>query len=231
MKNLKPASLLILVIFLFSACKRDPVDYRAYNAEHGTHIGGGTGGTGGTTDQVAVYYFKGTLGGKALSWIVNADESSGWVSGSAVAGSRDMGVNIMGLTALLSASEGFKPQLGVEFRTVKYNFDEDKSAVFNSFITTGVWPFATSDDYVVDKKVLIIHYTDANGKGYSSIGAQTAAGPNVSTITKVPPELGRNESLKVKLTFSCTLYPADGTGSPVPLANAEALVRLENLLN
>ncbi|MEP6614094.1 MAG: hypothetical protein ABJA76_19460 [Mucilaginibacter sp.] len=231
MKNLKPASFLILVILLFSACKKDPVDYSAYNAEHGTHIGDGPIGTGGTTDQTAVYYFKGTLGGKALSWIVNADESSGWVSGSALAGSRDMGVNIMGLTALLSASENFKPQLGVEFRTVKYNFDEDKSAVFNSFITTGAWPFATSDDYVVDKKVLIIHYTDATGKVYSSIGAQTAASPNVSTITKVPPELGRNESLKVKLTFSCTLYPADGTGSPVTLTGAEALVRQENLLN
>ena len=92
MKNLRPTCLLVLIIFLVSACKKDPVDYSAYNAEHGTHIGNGSGGTdGGTgTTATAVYYFKGTVAGKALSWSVDAEESQGWSSGSASNRSSDM---------------------------------------------------------------------------------------------------------------------------------------------
>ncbi|WP_295791488.1 hypothetical protein [Mucilaginibacter sp.] len=228
MKNLKPASLLILVIFLFSACKKDAVDYSAYNAEHGTHIGSGTGGTdGGTT--VAVYYFKGTLGGKTLDWIVDAEESKGWSSGSASNRSSDKGVNTGSLTAIIDATQGQNPNIGVEFRTMQYNFDADKPAFLKAFVTTGAWTFDTDNSFTVGTKTISIQYTDAAGSQYSSDGVQTGSA-NIVSADVLAPELGRNDGLKIKVTFSCTLYALDGTSPSIQLTNAEAVMRLEDLL-
>ncbi|MCO5949018.1 hypothetical protein [Mucilaginibacter flavidus] len=228
MKNLKPASLLILVIFLFSACKKDAVDYSAYNAEHGTHIGSGTGGTdSGTT--TAVYYFKGTLGGKTLDWIVDAEESKGWSSGSASNRSSDKGVNTGSLTAIIDATQGQNPNIGVEFRTMQYNFDADKPAFLKAFVATGAWTFDTDNSFTVGTKTISIQYTDAAGNQYSSDGVQTGSA-NVVSADVLAPELGRNDGLKIKVTFSCTLYALDGTSPSIQLTNAEAVMRLEDLL-
>lgn len=229
MKNLKPASLLILVILLFSACKKDPVDYSAYNAEHGTHIGDGPGGTDGGTNTTALYYFKGSLGGKSLNWVVDAEESKGWSSGSASNRSSDMGVNTGSLTAIIDATMGQNPNIGIEFRTMQYNFDTDKPAYLKAFVTAGAWAFDTDNNFTVGTKTISVQYTDAAGNQYSSDGVQTG-NANVVSADVLPAELGRADGLKIKVTFSCTLYALDGISSSIQLTNAEAVVRLEDLL-
>jgi len=228
MKKLSLTSVLLVFIFLFSACKKDAVDYSAYNAAHGTHIGDGSGGTdGGTT--TAVYYFKGTLGGKTLNWIVDADESKGWSSGSGSNRSSDMGVNTGSLTAIIDATQGQNPNIGVEFRTMQYNFDADKPAYLKSFVTNGTWAFDNNDSFTAGTKTITIQYTDASGNQYSSDGVQTTSA-NVVSADVLAPELGRNDGLKIKVTFSCTLYALDGTSPSLQLTNGEAVMRLEDLL-
>lgn len=229
MKKLNLTFLLILAIFLFSACKKDAVDYSAYNAEHGTHIGNGPGGTDGGTTTTAEYYIKGTFGGKALNWIVDANESQGWSSGSASNRSSDKGVNTGSLTAIIDATMGQNPNIGVEFRTMQYNFDADKPAYLKAFVTTGAWTFDNNNSFVVGTKRISIQYADASGKQYSSDGVQTSSA-NVVSADVLPAELGRADGLKIKVTFSCTLYALDGTSASIQLTNAEAVVRLEDLL-
>jgi len=246
-----------LILFLFS-CSKDPADYRAYNATHhhsatdttktgGTHGTGDTTGTG-TTDTTGTaddpgerpddpdhpdepkdYYFEGTLNGKKLTWNVT-DNFSGWVIGSSSTVANNTGDLQGGLGFLISASEGFKPQLGVEFDEVNVRFDADKAAYLKGFITTGTWSLATKDaDLQPGKKAIVIHYADAGGVGYSSVGAQTG-NVKVSSVTYIPPQLGINDAFKIKLTFNCTLYPVSGTGATLVLTDGKAVVRLENSL-
>lgn len=228
MKNLKPAGFLILVILLFSACKKDPVDYRAYNAEHGTHIGDGPGGTDdGTTTNV--YYFKGTIDGKAVNWTVTANEADGWNTGTGQNISGGTGDITGALSASIDATMGGNLSIGAEFRTMHYNDSDDKPAYLKSFITTGSWPFDTDNGFTVGTKTITIQYIDASGNEYSSDGVQTGSA-NVTSVTVVPDDSGLPESLKIKLTFSCTLYPADVTASPIQVTNGEATLRMLDLL-
>jgi hypothetical protein len=225
MKNLKPAGFLILVIVLFSACKRDPVDYSAYNAQHGTHIGDGDGGA----TSTAAYYFKGTIDGKAVNWTVTANESDGWNTGTGQNISGGTGDITGALSASIDATMGGNLSIGAEFRTMHYNDSDDKPAYLKSFITAGSWPFDTDNVFTVGTKTITIQYIDALGNEYSSDGVQTGSA-NVTSVTVVPGDSGLPESLKIKLTFSCTLYPADVTGSPIQLTNGEATLRMLDLL-
>jgi len=229
MKNLKPVSLLILVIFLFSACKKDPVDYRAYNAEHGTHIGDGPGGIDGGTTTSDAYYFKGTIDGKAVNWTVTANEADGWNTGTGSNLSVGTGDNIGGLSASIDATKGGNLSIGAEFRTMNYKDSDDKPAYLKSFITAGSWAFDTDNGFTVGTKTITIQYIDASGNQYSSDGVQTGSA-NVTSVTVVPGDSGLPESLKIKLTFSCTLYPDDVTGTPIQLTNGEATLRMLDLL-
>jgi len=213
-----------------------------------TGTGTGTGGSTGTSDTTGTsdpgdrpddpdhpdeprdYYFKGTLNGKNLAWNVT-DNFTGWAIGSGSTVANDMGDLQGGLSALLSASEGFKPQLGVEFYEINVRFDADKTAYLKGFITTGVWPLATKDaDLQPGKKGIVIRYIDAGGTEYSSLGAQTGGDAKVSSVTYIPTQLGVNDAFKIKLTFNCTLYPVSGTGASLSLANGQAVIRLENSL-
>jgi hypothetical protein len=176
----------------------------------------------------ADYYLKGTLNNQALTWQVT-DGVKDWVVGSYSSISNDKGVLSGYLGGLISASTTFKPQIGVQFRTYHLNYDQDKSAYFNSFLSTGTISFATTDNYTTGTKAFAITYVDAQGKQYSSIGTQTTSASIVS-ISPVAAGFGWKESEKIKVTFSCTLYPTDGTGSALTLTNAEATVRMENML-
>jgi hypothetical protein len=200
---------MIVAAAIFSSCKKD-------------------GGSKSTT-ITAAYYFKGTLNGQALTWQATND-MTGYYTGSAGTLSNDQGVITGGLTALLSASTGLQPQLGIEFRTFQVNTSQDIPAYFNGFVNTGAWAFATTADYPAGVKAIAIYYTDSTGKQYSSIGSQAGNSSNVAAVTPIPAQLGTNESLKIKATFSCTLYPVDGTGSNLSLTGAEATVLLEDLL-
>jgi hypothetical protein len=211
MKTINLTLFFVAIVLIFSACKKSTVSIK-------------------TNTITAEYYLKGTLNGQAVTWQAAIDGSPGYFAGSASVLSRDLGVTTGELTALLSASAGLKPQLGVGFRTFKVNYDQDIPAYFNNFINTGAWAYAANDNHTVGVKALTIYYTDAQGKTYSTIGLQTGSISNVSAVTQVAARLGSNESLKVKLTFSCTLYPTDGTGANLSLTNAEATVLVEDQL-
>jgi hypothetical protein len=212
MKIVKVAVFLVLAFTLFSACKKSPANTK--------------------TDTItAEYYLKGTLNGKAVTWQAAIDGSPGYVTGSSGALSLDQGVTTGELTALLSATTGYQPQLGVGFRTFNVNYNQDIPAYFNSFVNTGAWAYAVNDNHTAGVKAIAIYYTDAQGKTYTSVGAQTGGSANVVAVTPEAARVGSNESLKIKLTFSCTLYPTDGTGATLALTNAEATVLLEDLLH
>lgn len=106
---------------------------------------------------------------------------------------------------------------------------QDKSLYFNSSLKTGSIPYAAVDTMIVNTKALVIKYCDKSKKEYTSIGAQTGSA-NILAVTPVAATFGVNESLKIKITFACKLYPADGTGGTLTLTNAEATVRVEDLL-
>lgn len=221
MKNLYKAVTFLFLLTTINGCKPDPDIYP-------TKIIPIPGYTKPDT-SVAVkgdHYFKGTLNGQALNW-QETDGFDGWVTGSAAALSNDQGEITGSLIALLSDSKEFKPQLGVEIGMFHALPNDDKSVVFNSFVKTGTWNFGTDHD-AAGAKFVSITYVDSQGNLYSSAkGAQTGS-VNIASITSVPAEIGREEGLKIKLTFSCTLYPIEGAGASLTLTNAEATVWLEN---
>lgn len=181
------------------------------------------------TPITAEYYFKGTLNNKTLLWQVTT-AGNDWTAGSAAAVSNDQG-NITGsLTGYIGDVNTQTPQIGVEFRTYQYIFGTDKPAYFNGFVTSGTWLLATEQTTPPEQKYVVITYTDSSGKAYTSVGTQTGNSVSIVSVTQVPASLGTAEGLKIKLKFNCSLYPVDGTGSPVPLKNAEATIFLEDLL-
>jgi hypothetical protein len=204
----------VIAVLFFTSCKKSNTSPKSVS-----------------TTITAAYYFKGTLNGHALTWQAALDGSPGYYTGSSSNTSLYQGINTGGLTALLSAATGLTPQLGVEFRTFRADLSQDVPAYFNSFVNIGAWVYAASSSFTAGTKAIAIYYTDATGKQYSSIGAQAASSANVLAVTPVPAQLGIHESLKIKLTFSCTLYPTDGTGSNLSLTSAEATVMLEDLLH
>jgi hypothetical protein len=185
-----------------------------------------------TTPIIGEYYFKGTLNDQALSW-QGTDDFSGYVTGVGSIFTTDQkGNRTGGLTALFSAhNTTFQPQLGVEFRTYYYNYDaKDIPSYFAGFLAVGSIPLLITNTYAVNTKTLVINYTDAQGKTYNSIGAQSVTNANIVSIASVPAQFGRSESLKIKLTFSCKLYPSFTGGSTLNLTDAEATIRLEDFL-
>jgi hypothetical protein len=221
MKAASTATILLLTISIFSACKNDPVDYSVKNTA------GTTGGT--TTTVTSDLYFKGSLNGTAFNWAVT-DGLTGWVTGSASALSTDKGDVTGSLIALISASTTLQPQIGIQFSTYFVASGNDKLTYFNSFVTTGAWALATNNSQTVGTKAIIMQYTDSKGKAYTSIGTQTGASVNIVSATPVAATPGVNASLKIKLTINCALYPVDNTGGPLLLSNGEATLMLENLL-
>jgi hypothetical protein len=222
MKKTNLTQLFVIVVLFFTSCKKDNSATKP----------GSTTTTSTTTTSTTItstYYLKGTLNGQDLIWQV-ADGPQDYVTGSSSSLSRAQGVTTGGLTALLSASTGLQPQLGIEFRTLQVDYTQDYPTYFNAFVNTGTWVYAANNNYTAGAKAIAIYYTDAQGKAYSSIGSQTGSSANVASVTAIPAQLGSNESLKIKLTFSCKLYPADGTGSTLSITNADATVLLEDLL-
>jgi len=239
MKTL-PFSLFFACIVLFiSACKLDkPIFPKLKSTTStgttgtGTGSGSGTGsGTGTGTTTSGEYYFKGTIDGQSINWQVT-DNFTGWVTGSSGDGSVDKGVYTGSLEALLSAADVYQPQLGIQFETFYIDYiQNDEPTYFNSFVNTGAWTYtASSNDIVAGKKSLEVNYADSKGNAYTSVGVQTGSTATVLSVTPVPAEFGINESLKIKIQFSCKLYPVGGSGNALTVTNAEATVRLEDLI-
>ncbi|MDR6944947.1 hypothetical protein [Mucilaginibacter pocheonensis] len=221
MNNLYPKLFILLLLTItINSCKPDPALYPTRVVP----IPGYKGDDAGT--NTGTYYFKGTLDGQALNW-QETTGVDGWVVGSAAATSNDQG-NITGnLSALLSAAKTLQPSVAVEIGTFHVLADADKSVVFNSFVTTGSWAFGTENN-AIDARYVTISYTDSEGNFYTSAkGAQTGT-VNIVSVTPVPKEPGKEEGLKIKLTFSCTLYPEEGSGASLTLTNAETTLWFEN---
>lgn len=214
--------LFILLIFTITinSCKPDPALYPTKVVPIPGYKGDEPGAVTGT------YYFKGTLDGQVVNWQETAGVD-GWVTGSAAATSNDEGDITGSLSALLSSAKTLQPQVGVEFGTFHALATDDKSVIFNTFVTAGNWAFGTENN-AVDAKYVTVSYTDSDGNFYTSAkGAQTGT-VNIASVTPVPAEPGRDAGLKIKLTFSCTLYPVEGSGAALTLTNAETTVWLEN---
>jgi len=186
-----------------------------------------------TTDPpvtiTAEYYIKGSLNSKAIAWQVT-DGFTGWNTGTLGATSLDQG-NVTGsLTGYIGDAKIFKPQIGFEFRTYQFIFGNDKPTYFNNFIKTGTWQLATVQNTALNKQFIVVTYTDAADKAYTSIGDQTGNSVTVISVTKIPAQIGTHEGLKIKLTAKCTLYPVAGTGTSITLKDVEATIWLEDLL-
>jgi len=179
----------------------------------------------------ATYYLKGTLNGQPLLWQAATDNSLGYIAASSAALELDKGVTTGVMTAYLAGPEAKPPGLAFEFGTFQVNSSQDVTAYFDSFVNTGAWTYAVSENYTVGAKAIILRYTDPQGKEYWSIGSQSSGSLNVLGATPMQALPGQLKGLKIKLAFSCTLYPKDGTGSSLSLTNAEATVLLTDLLH
>jgi hypothetical protein len=199
------------ILLLFSACSKKSNDAPKNTAPVIT----------------ATYYFQGTLNGQLTTWQVT-NGVTGFVAGSSPNATTSLGV-VSGITALLSAATGTL-QFGVEFRTFQVTAGQDITAYFNGFVNTGAWTYATTSAYTPGTKAIAIYYTDSQGNGYSSIGAQSGSSANVISISQVAATIDTNEALSIELTFNCTLYPISGTGSNITLTNGKASVLLEDIL-
>jgi hypothetical protein len=211
MKTIKLAISLFLVASLFSMCKKDSKkDTNTSNTE---------------------YYVRGTLNHEVWNWQVPAD-GSGYVVGSRGALSNDQGTITGGITPLVSANNSaFHPQFGVEFKTISKPMDSDAATVLSNFLTTGSWTYASDLTYTAGTKSVVVYYYDSTGKEYSSIGAQNGSTLTVQSATPVSGSVYNiDPGLKVKLTFSCVLYPTDGTGGVLAAENVEATVFVDQTL-
>jgi len=209
MKTIKLAVVLVLVASLFTMCKKDSKKY--------------------TDPTNTEYYVRGNLGQQAWNWQVPAD-GSGYAVGSGSSVSNNQGNLSGGITALVSGA-GQHPQLGIEFKTINKPMDADAATVLKNFITTGAWTYASTLDYTIGTKSVVVYYTDSNGKTYSTIGAENGTIFNVQSVTAVTGSTyNADPGLKVKLTFSCLLYPTDGTGGVLAAESVEATVFLDQTL-
>jgi hypothetical protein len=210
--KIKFTLLFVAAVLFFSACKKSDTPKTT------------------TPAITATYYFQGTLNGQVTTWQIT-DGVTGYVTGSSANITSNQNVVTGGLTASVSAAAGLVPQIGIEFRT--FQFDNSQgvpTTYFDGFVNTGDWTFATTSTYTAGTKAIAVYYTDSQGNAYSSIGAQSGSSANVISVSQVAATLFTNESLQIKLTFNCILYPVSGTGSNITLTNGQASVLLEDLL-
>ena len=207
MKTFKIPLLLIIALSLISACKK------------------GSDSTP-TSSITATYYFKGTLNGQLLTWQAANDGSQAYVTNGYTNSSVNQGIGTGSTTAVLLASGTFMPRLGIEFRTFQVNSNQNFTDYLNGFLNTGSWAYATDGKYTPGNKAVAVYYTDRTGKQYTSIGSQTGNIVNVIAVSPIATQPGGYQNFKIKLTFACTLYPVDGTGSTLSLTDAEATVML-----
>lgn len=158
------------------------------------------------------YYFKGTINGKSEDWKASIYSLSGYLVGS---GATDNSV-----FAYIGKMPQFQPELNLQFTT------NPSSADFNLSVAPGTIPFATSFLPDATKQWLEIDYIDANGKNYSSVDQGQNGTATVLSVTKIAANSLHGRQLKIKVVFSCTLYPSDASNS-ITLNNGEATLQLE----
>ncbi len=207
MKTIKLAVALMLVASLFSMCKKDSKK--------------------GTTPSTE-YYVQGTLNHQTLNWQVPADWT-GYVIGSRSSLANVQGTLTGGITALVSDnSHSFQPQLGIEFKTISIPMGSDVVTVLSNFLAAGSWTCASDLNYTAGTKSVVVYYTDNTGKTYSSVGVQNGSSLTIQSATPVSGSVyNADPGFKIKLSFSCILYPTDGTGGVLAAENVGATVFLD----
>jgi len=122
-----------------------------------------------------------------------------------------------------------RPQVIIYFKTVQFIGFETRRSIFENFVTPGDWAYAASDDLTPGTKGAYVLYTDKDDNTYSSFGAQDGSTFTVISVTPIPTELGIYEPrVRIKLKFSCKLYPTAGNGAPITITDAEAVILLKD---
>jgi len=230
-----------VILLLFASCKLDkpilpgdPGYVKSTPPGDTTTSKGGGNNTGTGTTTTATYYIKGTLNGKAFDW--EADEAT-WGTGNGKNSSTDQqGVETAELQGVISSYTSTQaiPSISIGIRTYQVDLNnQDEASIiayFNGFVTTGNWNLATDNILTAGSKKIVIYYNDANGNNFSSEGIQTGNSANIISVKQVPASLGTNESIDIKLTFSCKLYNLNGSGSSLTLSNAQASINIPDQL-
>jgi hypothetical protein len=231
MKTLNLSLLIFLLAACFSACKIDDAELRGFKliASDTTDTGGGDidiPGGGGNVGS-AEYYFKGKLNGQTLTWPV--DKTEKWTEGVSSMGSIDRDTTMKAFGGMISRDIFLVnlPAITIYFKTYRRVGYEFKKELFEAFVTTGNWPYAPTSGLTRDIKDIYITYSDSDKKYYDTVGDQTGSTFTVLSTTIVPEQLGIPERIKIKVKFSCKLYPE--TGAPLTLTDAEAVVAIEDI--
>ena len=208
---------LLLITLFLGACRKDNSTSTLSNKKD----------EGDNKEITAEYYAKGKLNGESFTWQCREDFL--WIPGTKASSSLWQGNVTSDHTACITAKAD-KSELGITFKTYYVEFEQSKEDIFNNFINTGSWMFSDTEDFHIGLKRTTVVYTDKNEKQYSSLGQQTGSNVNVISVTKVyEPYIIRN-SLKIKITLNCKLYPKEGTGDVLTLTDAETVLHLKNLL-
>lgn len=221
----------IAFALFFSACKNDPPDFNnPANYISGT-VTTGTSGGGKTDFTPGEYYVKGTLNEKAVNWVESYD-ANGYLTGNALDAIRDQGKVTAAISALFSGTGNNVQALNIQFETLSYLETDNKTTLFTGFLTTGVWPYAVSNEHLAGKRVTVNYSLPGTGGSntYSTRGDQTGNTFTVVSVTQVPAKSGSDAYAKIKVTFSCKLYPITGVGTPITFNNVEAVLNISNTL-
>ncbi|WP_214070761.1 hypothetical protein [Mucilaginibacter sp. dw_454] len=203
---------------------------------------GATGSTGGTvttgTDAQlstpGIYYLKGSLNGATLDWELTPGGYGGWYPGDDESTIEyPDGSVIGGVSGTLQSFTVSAPSISISFGTISYTTNTDKHAYFYGFFGGSAisnWSYVT--DYTdVSVKGVQIGYADGVGNAYfTNKGDQTGSNFSVVSIETEPAKGTDLESVKIKVTFSCTLYDNKGVLPPMHLTNAEAVINISNNL-
>ena len=168
-------------------------------------------GLGGTPGE---YYFKGTIDGKQIDWKASMTSLSGYVTGSGYSGTSAY--------ALIGKMPYLTPQINLQFTA------NPSSTDFNSAVVPGDIQLATEVFPEDTKQWLQIHYIDNDGKAYSSVDENQTGTATVLSVTPIAANGLHSRMLKIKVVFTCMLYPTDG-GDSISLTNGEATLQVEDL--
>lgn len=161
--------------------------------------------------------------------------ADGFLTGSSTDPQTDNGIVTTGISGLLSGMGTNTQAFSIQFETLNYATTANKTSVFAAFFTTGAWVYNASPERLAGKRVSV-NYSVADpvtnkSKSYSSrSGDQTGNTFTVNTITQIAAKPGEDASAKIKMTFSCKLYPLDGVGAALTFTNVEAVLNIANTL-
>ncbi|MGY4539014.1 hypothetical protein ACVW0P_003440 [Mucilaginibacter sp. UYNi724] len=230
MKALKLSLFVLLLTGLFTACKKDGINYDGYTpnlpaaGNGGTEPGSGNGNVG-----LAEYYFKGKINNIQLTWPVDEPRAH-WAEGITNNTTINGDVITGSYGGSITNAEVFmvnEPRITFYFQTFHYVGFDDRELAFENFVKTGEQVFAPSGNSNIGTKDIFVQYIDKNKVEYTTEGFQTNSFLNVISRTIIPAQPGVPERIKIKLNFQCTLRPKSGIGPAMQLTDGEAVIYIQ----